>query len=131
MAATYDGDGNRVMQVSRCHSREKGTKSGEASEGDDDEGGDEAWAQASALDLFWYGVVAGSAAALSAASPATIGAAVELACHDLGKLCDRGVNIGHDVVALGGIVKRLRNHAKLCRRRDKFFPRRPNTCQGI
>ncbi len=83
MAATYDGDGNRVMQVSRCHSREKGTKSGEASEGDDDEGGDEAWAQASALDLFWYGVVAGSAAALSAASPATIGAAVELACHEV------------------------------------------------
>lgn len=83
MAATYDGDGDRVMQASPFHHPVEGTDGTEGGGPSDAAGSGEdgdALASCDGLSLFWYGFFGGLAGALSAPNPAVVVSAVEGAC---------------------------------------------------
>lgn len=80
MAATYDGDGNRIMQASPYHEDVPGTEGSALDGGAGDEGDADEGLSLWSIGLFWYGFAAGGAAALAAANPAAMAASVEAAC---------------------------------------------------
>ena len=80
MAATYDGDGNRIMQASPYHEDVPGTEGSALDGGAGDEGDASEGLSLWSIGLFWYGFAAGGAAALAAANPAAMVGAVEAAC---------------------------------------------------
>ena len=80
MAATYDGDGNRIMQASPYHEDVPGTEGSALDGGAGDEGAADEGLSLWSIGLFWYGFAAGGAAALAAANPAAMAASVEVAC---------------------------------------------------
>ncbi len=80
MAATYDGDGNRIMQASPYHEDVPGTEGSALDGGAGNEDAADEGLSLWSIGLFWYGFAAGGAAALAAANPAAMAASVETAC---------------------------------------------------